>query len=131
MHFLDADERVKIKYAEYVRLHRIVTGLNARTVWEVLVTGGDLDELTEPLPDEFHAWVRGVAAELTAQVDGARPRGRGGVRRDRRRRCRPAGGARSSRSRRCRSPQRGACSCGSTARTTVPPCGSRHARPAT
>ena len=42
----DTDERVKIKYAEYVRLHRLVTGLSARTVWEVLVAGGDLDALT-------------------------------------------------------------------------------------
>jgi RNA ligase len=67
--FLDTDERVKIKYAEYVRLHRLVTGLNARTVWEVLVTGGDLDALTEPLPDEFHAWIRGVVTELTDEVE--------------------------------------------------------------
>ena len=69
VHLLDTDERVKIKYAEYVRLHRLVTGLSARTVWEVMVAGGDLDALTEPLPDEFHAWVRGVAAELTAAVE--------------------------------------------------------------
>jgi RNA ligase len=69
VHFTDSDERVKIKYAEYVRLHRLVTGLSARTVWEVLVSGGDLDALTEPLPDEFHAWVTAVATELTAAVE--------------------------------------------------------------
>ncbi|HEX8346300.1 MAG TPA: RNA ligase [Actinoplanes sp.] len=69
VHLTDTDERVKIKYAEYVRLHRLVTGLTARTVWEVLVTGGDLDALTEPLPDEFHAWVRGVASQLMEDVD--------------------------------------------------------------
>ena len=68
VHFTDSDERVKIKYAEYVRLHRLVTGLSARTVWEVLVSGGDLDALTEPLPDEFHAWVTAVATELTEAV---------------------------------------------------------------
>jgi RNA ligase len=69
VHLLGTDERVKIKYADYVRLHRLVTGLSARTVWEVLVAGGDLDALTEPLPDEFHAWVRGVATDLAADVD--------------------------------------------------------------
>ncbi|MFI5494594.1 RNA ligase [Actinoplanes sp. NPDC051859] len=69
VHLLDTDERVKIKYAEYVRLHKLVTGLTARTVWEVLAAGGDLDALTAPLPDEFHAWVREVAAELVAAVD--------------------------------------------------------------
>jgi RNA ligase len=71
VHFTDSDERVKIKYAEYLRLHRLVTGLSARTVWEVLVSGGDLDALTEPLPDEFHAWVTAVATELADEVDRA------------------------------------------------------------
>jgi RNA ligase len=69
VHFTGTDERVKIKYAEYVRLHRLVTGLTARTVWDVMVNGGDLDALTEPLPDELHPWVRGVAAGLTATVE--------------------------------------------------------------
>lgn len=69
VHFLETDQRVKIKYAEYVRLHRLVTGLTARTVWDVMVNGGDLAALIEPLPDEFHPWVRGVAAELTAAVE--------------------------------------------------------------
>jgi RNA ligase len=69
VHLLDTDERVKIKYAEYVRLHRLVTGLTARTVWEVLVAGGDLDALTQPLPDEFHAWVRAVATKLSDDVE--------------------------------------------------------------
>ncbi|BCJ42648.1 hypothetical protein GCM10010168_06100 [Actinoplanes ianthinogenes] len=69
VHFTDADQRVKIKYADYVRLHRLVTGLTPRSVWEILVTGGDLDALLEPLPDEFHTWARGVAAGLTAEVE--------------------------------------------------------------
>ncbi|GAA4592495.1 RNA ligase [Actinoplanes octamycinicus] len=69
VHFTDADQRVKIKYADYVRLHRLVTGLTPRSVWEILATGGDLDALLEPLPDEFHIWARGVAARLTAEVE--------------------------------------------------------------
>ncbi|MEU4241930.1 RNA ligase [Actinoplanes sp. NPDC026619] len=69
VHYTDADQRVKIKYAEYVRLHRLVTGLTARTVWDIMVHGGDLDVLLEPLPEEFEPWIRGVAAELTATVE--------------------------------------------------------------
>jgi RNA ligase len=65
----ETGELVKIKYAEYVRLHRLVTGLTARSVWEILATGGDLDALTAPLPDEFHVWVSGVAEGLVAEVD--------------------------------------------------------------
>jgi RNA ligase len=66
---LDTGHMVKIKQADYVALHRIVTGLNARTVWQHLVDGKPLAALIEPLPDEFHPWVRQVADTLAAQVD--------------------------------------------------------------
>lgn len=67
--FPDADLRIKIKYEEYVRLHRIVTGLSARTVWEAVVAGQTVAEICEPLPDEFHPWVAGVIAGLSAEVE--------------------------------------------------------------
>lgn len=60
---------IKIKQEDYVALHRIVTGLNERTVWEYLGAGGTVAELCEPLPDEFHSWVEDVAARLLAQRD--------------------------------------------------------------
>ncbi|GAB3152592.1 hypothetical protein GCM10027290_43590 [Micromonospora sonneratiae] len=69
VHCRETDQRVKIKYAEYLRLHRLVTGLTARAVWDVLVNGGDLAALVEPLPDEFHIWVRDVVATLTETVE--------------------------------------------------------------
>lgn len=68
-HLVDSDERVKIKQEDYVRLHRIVTGLNERTVWEHLCAQKPIAELLEPLPDEFHGWVGDVAARLTATVE--------------------------------------------------------------
>lgn len=61
-------DMVKIKQEDYVRLHRIVTGLNERTVWEHLSEGKPLEELLEPLPDEFHAWTREVGERLLARV---------------------------------------------------------------
>jgi RNA ligase len=64
VHFTDSGHRVKLKQEDYVRLHRIVTGLNARTVWEHLRDGGMLVDLIEPLPDEFHDWVKAVANDL-------------------------------------------------------------------
>lgn len=69
VHWPDTDQRVKIKYDAYLRLHRLVFGLNARTVWDVLVNDGALDTLVAPLPDEFHTWAHGVAAELTGAVE--------------------------------------------------------------
>ncbi|NUR71528.1 MAG: 2'-5' RNA ligase [Hamadaea sp.] len=62
-------ERVKIKYADYLRLHKIVTGLTSRSVWEALVAGATVAEVCEPLPDEFHSWARDVADRLHASVD--------------------------------------------------------------
>jgi putative RNA ligase len=62
--FPTADLRLKIKYDEYVRLHRIVTGLNARAVWERLAAAQDP---FDGIPDEFHDW---VAAVVTALTDG-------------------------------------------------------------
>lgn len=62
--------RVKIKQEEYVRLHRIVTGLNARAVWEALGSGQDVAEICAELPDEFHSWVKDVAEQLfKSQID--------------------------------------------------------------
>lgn len=63
------DHAVKLKQADYVALHRIVTGLNARVVWEHLGNGGTVAELCEPLPDEFHGWVTNTAADLTSMRD--------------------------------------------------------------
>ncbi len=68
---LRSDAMLKIKQADYLALHRIVSGLNTRRVWQHLVDGAPLDELVTPLPDEFHPWVRGVAAHLTDEVERA------------------------------------------------------------
>jgi RNA ligase len=69
VHLVDNDERIKLKQEDYVALHRIVTGLTARTVWQHLVEGKELADLVEPLPDEFHPWVRQVADDLHATVE--------------------------------------------------------------
>lgn len=69
LHFTVTDERMKIKQADYVALHRIVTGLNARTVWEHMCSGKTMEELITPLPDEFHEWVWDVALGIYESVN--------------------------------------------------------------
>lgn len=52
-------QRVKLKYAEYVRLHRAISGLTPRRVWEILADPGlSFLEFAAGLPDEVHgdAW---------------------------------------------------------------------------
>lgn len=49
---------VKIKQEDYVALHRLVTGLNERVVWEYLSThDGRYEGLLADLPEEFEDWV--------------------------------------------------------------------------
>lgn len=55
--------RIKIKTEDYKRLHRLITGVNEKTVWEALKSD-KLEELLENTPDEFYKWVREVKERL-------------------------------------------------------------------
>lgn len=59
--------RLKLKFAEYMRLHRLLTQVNARVIWEHLRNNQPLDTLLEQVPDEFYAWVRQTRAQLEQQ----------------------------------------------------------------
>lgn len=58
---IETDEMIKIKQEDYIQLHRLVFGLNERTVWEHLSEYGTVNNLIENLPDEFHEWVHNKA----------------------------------------------------------------------
>lgn len=64
IYFPDLDYRVKLKQDDYVALHKIVTGLTARRIWELLKIGKTLPELIEMVPDEWHKWLDDTASEL-------------------------------------------------------------------
>ena len=57
--------RLKIKFDEYKRLHRIVTGLSAIGIWEELKEGRAIS--FENVPDEFFKWVESVQNSLRAK----------------------------------------------------------------
>lgn len=56
----------KVKYEEYVRLHRLVTGVTARRIWDILRNHQDdaLAELTTRVPEEFKDWVKKTTVDL-------------------------------------------------------------------
>lgn len=56
--------RIKIKHAEYVRLHRIITGVNSRHIWAALAGDEPAVDGTEGLPDEIYGWIRNVEDQL-------------------------------------------------------------------
>lgn len=93
--FPASGERLKIKQDDYVALHRILTGTNARNVWEVAAVHACRHFVREPkrwaeklqldperarqvlelgdawladVPDEFHGWVREVTERAEAEV---------------------------------------------------------------
>ena len=61
--------RMKIKGDEYVRLHRILTNFSTTDIWELLRSGGDMNELLDRVPDEFDNWVRLTMLELQSQFE--------------------------------------------------------------
>ena len=61
--------RMKIKGEEYVRLHRILTNISNRDIWEYLKDNKPFDELLEKVPDEFNHWVKETVRDLQNQFD--------------------------------------------------------------
>jgi RNA ligase len=60
--------RVKVKCAEYVRLHRLLTGVTEKMILEdYLMTGADFASLLERVPDEFNTWLQQTVKNLRAQ----------------------------------------------------------------
>ncbi len=69
VHFLESDERVKIKHVEYKRLHQIVTGTNELSVWKLLSgkESYDFNSWLEGVPDEIYNKVRVLVEDLEAR----------------------------------------------------------------
>lgn len=66
---MDSGLMIKIKQDDYVALHRLITGMNARVVWERIGQGQTVDGICEGLPEEFWPWVREVSGELIREKD--------------------------------------------------------------
>jgi len=61
--------RMKIKGDEYKRLHKILTNVSNRDIWEYLKDNKSFDELLEKVPDEFNNWVKDTIKDLTARFE--------------------------------------------------------------
>lgn len=56
--------RVKLKGAEYVRIHKIISHFSVKGIWECCKEGNDLAVLIEGIPDELYREVMDIANEL-------------------------------------------------------------------
>lgn len=65
---LDSERVVKVKQDDYVALHRLISGLNERSVFEALRSGADTyDSFYRSVPEEFRQFVSVVALNLTEE----------------------------------------------------------------
>jgi len=60
--------RVKLKYRQYLYLHKIVTGLSIKGIWEILASGNQPD--LSNVPDEFMGWYTKQRDKIQAKFDG-------------------------------------------------------------
>jgi T4 RnlA family RNA ligase len=60
-------DRMKIKGEEYIRLHKIMTEVSTKSVWEILSNGGSMEELLKDVPDEFYSRIKEYENELITQ----------------------------------------------------------------
>lgn len=58
------DKMVKLKQSDYVELHRIVTNLSPKTIWEMMASGKSVADICAGIPDEFHSYVENIGNEL-------------------------------------------------------------------
>lgn len=64
-----ARKHVKLKQQDYLELHKLVSGLNERSVYEALRHQDDThwDDWIRKIPEEFQTWANGVAVKLVQE----------------------------------------------------------------
>lgn len=62
-------DRMKIKGVEYLRLHKIMTEVSTKSVWEILSNGGSMEDLLKDVPDEFYTKIKEYENELMGQFN--------------------------------------------------------------
>ena len=64
LRFQPGNFRMKIKFEDYVALHKIMTNVSTTSVWEVLSSGESMDNLLKGVPDEFYNKIKEYETEL-------------------------------------------------------------------
>ena len=75
--------RLKLKFDEYVRLHKAVTDLTTRTIWEIIRYEGEeaVARAMDNTPDEYYEWAKMVVTRLTGWYNETLEAGRSDLRR--------------------------------------------------
>ena len=69
LHFMNSNKRVKVKSDVYIRMHRLISHANRKTILQMLMSGDSVEEVYSTLPDEFYTEVKKWVAEFTNEHD--------------------------------------------------------------
>lgn len=61
--------RSKVKFEEYCRLHRLITQVSTRSIWELMRANKSTCELVDRVPEAFKSWVQSVTGDLQKGFD--------------------------------------------------------------
>lgn len=50
--------QIKVKYKDYVKLHRLIFGISVRSIWETMKDGKNVEDVFADAPDEVLDWVK-------------------------------------------------------------------------
>lgn len=67
--FYPSNFRMKIKFEEYIRLHKILTNVSNRDIWEYLKDEKPWDEILNNVPDEFYDWVKETVKDFVIRYE--------------------------------------------------------------
>ena len=66
LRFQPGNFRMKIKFEDYVALHRVLTNCSSYDIWESLMNYNEIPEaLLDKVPDEFYSWVKKTEERIT------------------------------------------------------------------
>jgi RNA ligase len=61
--------RIKIKFDEYLRLHRLIFSLNDRVIWESVSQGINPNANLDYAPDEIRAWIKKYTQKFLSECE--------------------------------------------------------------
>lgn len=61
-------ERLKLKQEDYVELHKVMTGLSEKQLWEWCAETGTYSGVMTKIPEELHAWADPIVSDMFRRV---------------------------------------------------------------
>lgn len=61
--------RMKVKFAEYKRLHRLISHMSPKHIWEMLRDNVSINDTIGKVSDDYRAWITGEADKILNNFD--------------------------------------------------------------